>query len=110
MTLNLSNISNALIDFFIYIIYSSLLKTSEFLEQILFFVFFFMLIAFCFVFLCFHRVMFACSVCKFRSFYKADMEVHLESRFHKEHFKFLSSQLSKPTTDFLQVTEPLFHI
>lgn len=36
------------------------------------------------------------------------MEVHLESRFHKEHFKFLSSQLSKPTTDFLQVTEPLF--
>uniref|UniRef100_A0A3P9M0G9 A kinase (PRKA) anchor protein 8-like n=2 Tax=Oryzias latipes TaxID=8090 RepID=A0A3P9M0G9_ORYLA len=48
------------------------------------------------------RVMFACSVCKFRSFYKADMEVHLESRFHKEHFKFLSSQLSKPTTDFLQ--------
>lgn len=41
MTLNLSNISNALIDFFIYIIYSSLLKTSEFLEQILFFCVFF---------------------------------------------------------------------
>uniref|UniRef100_A0A8C7X1C4 A kinase (PRKA) anchor protein 8-like n=1 Tax=Oryzias sinensis TaxID=183150 RepID=A0A8C7X1C4_9TELE len=52
--------------------------------------------------ICSLRVMFACSVCKFRSFYKADMEVHLESRFHKEHFKFLSSQLSKPTTDFLQ--------
>lgn len=33
------------------------------------------------------------------------MEAHLESRFHKDHFKFLSSQLSKPTTDFLQVTE-----
>ena len=49
------------------------------------------------------RVMFACSVCKFRSFYKEDMAIHLQSRFHKDHFKFLSSQLSKPTTDFLQV-------
>nr|XP_057901990.1 A-kinase anchor protein 8-like isoform X2 [Doryrhamphus excisus] len=48
------------------------------------------------------RVMFACSVCKFRSFYKEEMENHLDSRFHKDHFKFLSSQLSKPTTDFLQ--------
>lgn len=49
--------------------------------------------------------MFACSVCKFRSFYKEEMETHLDSRFHKDHFKFLSSQLSKPTTDFLQVTD-----
>ncbi|XP_034043678.1 A-kinase anchor protein 8-like isoform X2 [Thalassophryne amazonica] len=48
------------------------------------------------------RVMYACSVCKFRSFYKEEMEAHLESRFHKEHFRFLSSQLSKPITDFLQ--------
>ncbi|XP_028301690.1 A-kinase anchor protein 8-like isoform X2 [Gouania willdenowi] len=48
------------------------------------------------------RVMFACSVCKFRSFYKEEMETHLESRFHKDHFKFLNSQLSKPTTDFLE--------
>ncbi|XP_029111282.1 A-kinase anchor protein 8-like isoform X1 [Scleropages formosus] len=48
------------------------------------------------------RVMFTCSICKFRSFYKEDMVVHLESRFHKEHFRFLSSQLSKGTTDFLQ--------
>ncbi|XP_031144882.1 A-kinase anchor protein 8-like isoform X2 [Sander lucioperca] len=48
------------------------------------------------------RVMFACSVCKFRSFYKEEMETHLDSRFHKDHFKFLSSQLSKPTTEFLQ--------
>lgn len=47
--------------------------------------------------------MFACSVCKFRSFYKEEMEAHLDSRFHKDHFKFLSGQLSKPTTDFLQV-------
>lgn len=49
--------------------------------------------------------MFACSVCKFRSFYKEEMETHLESRFHKDHFKFLSGQLSKPTTDFLEVTQ-----
>uniref|UniRef100_A0A673N0W6 A-kinase anchor protein 8-like n=1 Tax=Sinocyclocheilus rhinocerous TaxID=307959 RepID=A0A673N0W6_9TELE len=45
---------------------------------------------------------FACSICKFRSFYSEDMAVHLESKFHKDHFKFLSNQLSKPTTDFLQ--------
>uniref|UniRef100_A0A8B9JDG4 A kinase (PRKA) anchor protein 8-like n=1 Tax=Astyanax mexicanus TaxID=7994 RepID=A0A8B9JDG4_ASTMX len=45
---------------------------------------------------------FACSICKFRSFYSEDMEAHLESKFHKDHFKFLSNQLSKPTTDFLQ--------
>ncbi|XP_056135914.1 A-kinase anchor protein 8-like [Lampris incognitus] len=48
------------------------------------------------------RVTYACSVCKFRSFYREDMTAHLESRFHKDHFKFLSGQLSKPTTDFLQ--------
>lgn len=51
----------------------------------------------------FLRVAFACSVCKFRSFYSEDMATHLESKFHKDHFKFLASQLSKPTTDFLQV-------
>ncbi|XP_067296552.1 A-kinase anchor protein 8-like isoform X2 [Pseudorasbora parva] len=50
----------------------------------------------------FERVIFACSVCKFRSFYSEDMEAHLDSKFHKDHFKFLSNQLSKPTTDFLQ--------
>ncbi|KAI7811130.1 putative A-kinase anchor protein 8-like [Triplophysa rosa] len=49
-----------------------------------------------------HRVAFACSVCKFRSFYSEDMATHLESKFHKDHFKFLAGQLSKPTTDFLQ--------
>lgn len=54
------------------------------------------------------RVMFACSVCKFRSFYKEEMEMHLESRFHKDHFKFLSVQLSKPTTDFLEVSHFFF--
>ncbi|XP_055014556.1 A-kinase anchor protein 8-like isoform X2 [Boleophthalmus pectinirostris] len=48
------------------------------------------------------RVMFTCSVCKFRSFYKEDMEAHLTSRFHKDHFKFLQNHLSKPTMDFLQ--------
>ncbi|KAJ3609979.1 hypothetical protein NHX12_022073 [Muraenolepis orangiensis] len=30
------------------------------------------------------------------------MAIHLQSRFHKDHLKFLTSQLSKPTTDFLQ--------
>ncbi|XP_059410952.1 A-kinase anchor protein 8-like [Carassius carassius] len=50
----------------------------------------------------YERMTFACSVCKFRSFYSEDMATHLESKFHKDHFKFLSNQLSKPTTDFLQ--------
>ncbi|XP_060715881.1 A-kinase anchor protein 8-like isoform X1 [Tachysurus vachellii] len=48
------------------------------------------------------RVTFACSVCKFRSFYSEDLTAHLDSKFHKDHFRFLSSQLSKPTTEFLQ--------
>ncbi|KAG5854212.1 hypothetical protein ANANG_G00035370 [Anguilla anguilla] len=48
------------------------------------------------------RVMFACSVCKFRSFYSDEMAAHMESRFHKDHFRFLSNQLTKPTIDFLQ--------
>ncbi|XP_073788250.1 A-kinase anchor protein 8-like isoform X2 [Danio rerio] len=47
-------------------------------------------------------VIFACSICKFRSFYNEDMIAHMESKFHKDHFKYLSNQLSKPTTDFLQ--------
>ncbi|KAJ3615287.1 hypothetical protein NHX12_018855 [Muraenolepis orangiensis] len=47
------------------------------------------------------RFTLACSVCKFRSFYKEDMAIHLQSRFHK-HLKFLTSQLSKPITEFLQ--------
>ncbi|XP_043114701.1 A-kinase anchor protein 8-like isoform X2 [Puntigrus tetrazona] len=50
----------------------------------------------------FERMTFACSICKFRSFYSEDMAAHLESKFHKDHFRFLSNQLSKPTTDFLQ--------
>ncbi|XP_051994157.1 A-kinase anchor protein 8-like isoform X2 [Xyrauchen texanus] len=49
-----------------------------------------------------HRLTFACSICKFRSFYSDDMAAHLESKFHKDHFKYLSNQLSKPTNDFLQ--------
>uniref|UniRef100_A0AAV2LKH5 C2H2 AKAP95-type domain-containing protein n=1 Tax=Knipowitschia caucasica TaxID=637954 RepID=A0AAV2LKH5_KNICA len=48
------------------------------------------------------RLMYTCSVCKLRCFYKEDLEAHLESRFHKDHFKYLQSQLTKPTVDFLQ--------
>ncbi|XP_066516459.1 A-kinase anchor protein 8-like [Hoplias malabaricus] len=50
----------------------------------------------------FERLTFACSICKFRSYYREDMAIHLESKFHKDHIRFLSNQLSKPTTDFLQ--------
>ncbi|XP_028679320.1 A-kinase anchor protein 8-like isoform X1 [Erpetoichthys calabaricus] len=48
------------------------------------------------------RVQFTCSICRFRSFYDDEMKNHLESKFHKEHFKFLTTKLSKPTADFLQ--------
>uniref|UniRef100_A0A4W4FKV2 C2H2 AKAP95-type domain-containing protein n=1 Tax=Electrophorus electricus TaxID=8005 RepID=A0A4W4FKV2_ELEEL len=50
----------------------------------------------------FEMISFACSICKFRSFYSEDMVKHLESKFHKDHFKFLSNELSKHTMDFLQ--------
>ncbi|XP_013871264.1 A-kinase anchor protein 8-like [Austrofundulus limnaeus] len=48
------------------------------------------------------RMKFVCSVCKLRTFYKEEMDAHLESRFHKDHLKFLGTHLSKPTLDFLQ--------
>ncbi|KAL6482437.1 hypothetical protein MHYP_G00105170 [Metynnis hypsauchen] len=48
------------------------------------------------------RISFVCSVCKFRSLYSEDMAAHLESKFHKDIFKFLASRLSKRTMDFLQ--------
>ncbi|XP_046693400.1 A-kinase anchor protein 8-like isoform X1 [Silurus meridionalis] len=48
------------------------------------------------------RVAFVCSVCKFHSFYRKKLAEHLESTFHKEHFKFLLEHLSEPTVNFLQ--------
>ncbi|KAK3530587.1 hypothetical protein QTP86_028828 [Hemibagrus guttatus] len=48
------------------------------------------------------RLAFVCSVCKFRSFYRKNMTVHLQSQFHKDHFKFLSEHLPEATVDFLQ--------
>lgn len=49
-------------------------------------------------------VTFACSICKFRSCYGDDMVEHLKSKFHREHFRYLASQMTKPTSDFLQVS------
>ncbi|MCJ8748247.1 hypothetical protein PDJAM_G00162750 [Pangasius djambal] len=48
------------------------------------------------------RIAFVCSVCKFHSFYRNNMAAHVESKFHKDHFKFLSEHLTEPTVDFLQ--------
>ncbi|KAI5623637.1 A-kinase anchor protein 8-like [Silurus asotus] len=48
-------------------------------------------------------VAFVCSVCKFHSFYRKKLAEHLESTFHKEHFKFLLEHLSEPTVNFLQM-------
>ncbi|KAF5893515.1 A-kinase anchor protein 8-like isoform X1, partial [Clarias magur] len=49
------------------------------------------------------RIDFVCSVCKFHSFYKEKFAAHLESEFHKDHFRFLSEHLPKTTVDFLQL-------
>lgn len=48
------------------------------------------------------RISFACSVCKFRSFYSEDLTAHMESKFHKDIFRFLTNRLSKGNGEFLQ--------
>ncbi|XP_048473949.1 A-kinase anchor protein 8-like isoform X2 [Rhincodon typus] len=47
------------------------------------------------------RIMYACSVCKFRTFDDEEIFPHLESKFHKENFKFIGTKLSKETAEFL---------
>ncbi|NXQ82066.1 AKP8L protein, partial [Nyctibius grandis] len=48
------------------------------------------------------RIQFVCSLCKYRTFYDDEMNGHLESKFHKEHFKFVGTKLPQQTADFLQ--------
>uniref|UniRef100_A0A8D0G2B6 A-kinase anchoring protein 8 like n=1 Tax=Sphenodon punctatus TaxID=8508 RepID=A0A8D0G2B6_SPHPU len=48
------------------------------------------------------RIQFVCSLCKYRTFYEDEMNDHLESKFHKEHFKFVGTKLPQQTADFLQ--------
>uniref|UniRef100_A0A8B9PXM5 A-kinase anchoring protein 8 like n=1 Tax=Apteryx owenii TaxID=8824 RepID=A0A8B9PXM5_APTOW len=48
------------------------------------------------------RIQFVCSLCKYRTFYDDEMNSHLESKFHKEHFKFVGTKLPQQTADFLQ--------
>uniref|UniRef100_A0A8B9FUP2 A-kinase anchoring protein 8 like n=1 Tax=Amazona collaria TaxID=241587 RepID=A0A8B9FUP2_9PSIT len=48
------------------------------------------------------RIQFVCSLCKYRTFYDDEMSSHLESKFHKEHFKFVGTKLPQQTADFLQ--------
>ncbi|NXJ72429.1 AKP8L protein, partial [Rostratula benghalensis] len=48
------------------------------------------------------RIQFVCSLCKYRTFYEDEMSSHLESKFHKEHFKFVGTKLPQQTADFLQ--------
>ncbi|XP_054832242.1 A-kinase anchor protein 8-like isoform X2 [Eublepharis macularius] len=48
------------------------------------------------------RIQFVCSLCKYRTFYEDEMTNHLESKFHKEHFKFVGTKLPQQTADFLQ--------
>ncbi|XP_050625517.1 A-kinase anchor protein 8-like isoform X2 [Macaca thibetana thibetana] len=48
------------------------------------------------------RIQFVCSLCKYRTFYEDEMTSHLDSKFHKEHFKYVGTKLPKQTADFLQ--------
>nr|XP_033781089.1 A-kinase anchor protein 8-like isoform X2 [Geotrypetes seraphini] len=48
------------------------------------------------------KIRFVCSLCKYRTFYDDQMKNHLDSVFHKEHFKFVGSKLPQKTADFLQ--------
>ncbi|GAB1300865.1 A kinase (PRKA) anchor protein 8-like [Apodemus speciosus] len=47
-------------------------------------------------------IQFVCSLCKYRTFYEDEMGSHLDSKFHKEHFKYVGTKLPKQTADFLQ--------
>ncbi|XP_027766800.1 A-kinase anchor protein 8-like [Empidonax traillii] len=49
------------------------------------------------------RIQFVCSLCKYRTFYDDEMSSHLESRFHREHFKFVGTKLPQQTAEFLQL-------
>lgn len=48
------------------------------------------------------RIQFACSVCKFRSFTNEEIQEHLESKFHKETFRYIGTKLPDKTVEFLQ--------
>ncbi|XP_043442819.1 A-kinase anchor protein 8 isoform X1 [Prionailurus bengalensis] len=48
------------------------------------------------------RIQFACSVCKFRSFEEDEIQKHLQSKFHKETLRFISTKLPDKTVQFLQ--------
>ncbi|KAM9688854.1 A-kinase anchor protein 8 isoform 1-T1 [Trichechus inunguis] len=48
------------------------------------------------------RIQFACSVCKFRSFEDEEIQKHLQSKFHKETLRFISTKLPDRTVEFLQ--------
>lgn len=54
----------------------------------------------------FSRIQFACSVCKFRSFEDEEIQKHLQSKFHKETLRFISTKLPDKTVEFLQVKHP----
>ncbi|XP_048198442.1 A-kinase anchor protein 8 [Perognathus longimembris pacificus] len=48
------------------------------------------------------RIQFACSVCKFRSFENEEIQSHLQSKFHKDTLRFISTKLPDKTVEFLQ--------
>ncbi|XP_062891774.1 A-kinase anchor protein 8-like isoform X1 [Mobula hypostoma] len=47
------------------------------------------------------RIMYGCSICKFRTFEDEEVTAHMDSKYHSETFKFIASKLDKQTADFL---------
>ncbi|XP_042200633.1 A-kinase anchor protein 8-like [Callorhinchus milii] len=47
------------------------------------------------------RIMYACSVCKFRTFEDEEINTHMDSKFHKETFTFIGTKLENQAEDFL---------
>ncbi|XP_029440124.1 A-kinase anchor protein 8 [Rhinatrema bivittatum] len=48
------------------------------------------------------RIQFACSICKFRSFEDEEIQIHLQSKFHKETLQYIGTKLPNKTVEFLQ--------
>ncbi|XP_056426810.1 A-kinase anchor protein 8-like [Hyla sarda] len=49
-----------------------------------------------------NRIQFSCDPCQFRTFYEEEWNMHMQTRFHKEHFERISSKLAKKEADFVE--------
>ncbi|XP_069801541.1 A-kinase anchor protein 8-like isoform X2 [Dendropsophus ebraccatus] len=50
-------------------------------------------------------IQYYCRTCEFRSFYEEEYNLHIQSRFHKEHFQYLKEKLPRIGVDYLQTLQ-----